>query len=131
MRLTGCVRLGKDAELRYTAKGTAVAGLAGVYEYGMKGDDGKKPSQWVDLSLWGQQAEKMAQYLTKGTVVDVTADEVHVETYQGKNGTGAKLVGKVVTIGFAPSQPRQDSQPVSKPQPVAAQPVELDDDIPF
>lgn len=139
MKLIGCVRLGRDAELRYTGQGTAVAGLAGVYEYGKKGDDGKKPSQWVDLSLWGKQAEALAQYCLKGVVLEVTADEVHVETYQGKNGAGAKLVGKVISIAFAPSQPRTDDNQRQAPRQTAKEKCEqtsasmgdFDDGIPF
>ena len=129
MKLIGTIRLGRDVEVKFTGKGTAVANIAGVYEYGMKGDDGKKPAQWVDLALFGKQAEAMAQYLKKGTVVDVTANDVHVDTYQGKNGPASKLVGRVIDIGFTPSQPQKDAAPVRQQ---AAKPADdIDDDIPF
>lgn len=130
MNLIGNVRLGRDVELKYTASGTAVANLAGVYEYGRKGDDGKKPSQWVDAALFGKQAEALAPYLKKGAVLSVVLDEVHIETYQGKNGTQAKLVGKAISVNFAPSQPAKDAAPVRQ----AAKPVDDFDDpdlIPF
>jgi single-strand DNA-binding protein len=130
MNLIGNVRLGRDVELKHTASGTAVANLAGVYEYGRKGDDGKKPSQWVDLALFGKQAEALAQYLLKGAVLHVVVDEVHVETYQSAKGAGAKLVGKVNGISFAPSQPAKEAAP--KPRQTA--PVDdFDDgsDLPF
>lgn len=128
MNLIGNVRLGRDVELKYTASGTAVANLAGVYEYGRKGDDGKKPSQWVDLALFGKQAEALAPYLLKGSVMYVVADEVHVETYQSAKGAGAKLVGKVNGISFAPSQPSKESAP--KPR-QAGEDLCPKDDIPF
>ena len=130
MILTGNVRLGKDGELKYTASGSAVVNLAGVYEYGRKGDDGKKPSQWVDAALFGKQAEALAPYLKKGAVLSVVLDEVHIETYQGKNGTQAKLVGKAISVNFAPSQPAKDAAPVRQ----AAKPADDfddDSDLPF
>lgn len=130
MILAGNVRLGRDVELKYTPSGTAVANLAGVYDYGRKGDDGKKPSQWVDLALFGKQAEALAEYLLKGAVVHVVADDVHIETYQSAKGAGAKLVGKVSGISFAPSQPNKEAAP--KPRQAApAKEAAFEDDIPF
>ena len=127
MILTGNVRLGRDVDLKFTGAGTAVANLAGVYEYGRKGDDGKRPSQWVDAALFGKQAEAMAPYLKKGTVVSVTLDDVHLESYQGKTGTVSKLCGKVINIGFAPSQPQKDVRMDKQP---AKPDSYFDDDIP-
>lgn len=129
MILTGNVRLGRDGELKYTASGSAVVNLAGVYDYGRKGDDGKKPSQWVDAALFGKQAEALAPYLKKGAVLSVVLDEVHVETYQGKNGTQAKLVGKAISVNFAPSQPQKEAAN-AKPQQKSA-PTDDWDDVDF
>ena len=44
--LTGLFTLGRDAETRVTQGGTTVVQLAVAYNYGRKGEDGKKPSQW-------------------------------------------------------------------------------------
>lgn len=129
MKLTGVIRIGKDAELRSTQSGTSVCGIIGVFDYGRKDQNGKKPSQWVELAMFGKQADALAGYLTKGAVVDVTANEIHIETYEGKNGTVAKLVGKVIDIAFVPKQAeRQDYVPPSKPQ--ASGGIDLED-IPF
>ena len=45
MILTGLARIGKDAELRYTASNEPVANLSLAFNYGRKGDDGKRPTQ--------------------------------------------------------------------------------------
>lgn len=45
--LTGLFTLGRDAETRVTQGGTTVVQLAVAYNYGRKGEDGKKPSQWL------------------------------------------------------------------------------------
>lgn len=126
MILTGVVRIGRDVELRHTASGQAVAGISGVYEYGRKEGD-RRPSQWVDLTLWGKQAEGMAQYLTKGTVINVTADDVHIEEYQSAKGTGTKLAGKVVTISFVPRQAERTEQTIAPRQAAVVD----DSEIPF
>ena len=59
-------RIGRDAELRFTAAGDAVCSVPVAVDYGRKGQDGKKPTQWYEVTLWGKQAEGLAEYLTKG-----------------------------------------------------------------
>lgn len=100
MILTALARLGRDPELRYTASGDAVLNLALAINYGKK-VDGKRPTQWIDAAVFGKRAENLAPYLSKGALVYVAIDEPHIETYQGKNGPGAKLVGRVSSLEFA------------------------------
>lgn len=149
--LTDIGRLGRDAELRYTPNGDAVCNLALACEYGRKGQDGKRPTQWIDATLWGKQAEAMAPYLLKGQQLHFTIDDAHVETYaKGDGSQGVKLTGKVIIIKFAGAPPAQQ-QPApqqqrtqqqaprtqqSRPAPqAAAQPAQdfdsFDGDIPF
>ncbi|AEC22252.1 single-strand DNA-binding protein (plasmid) [Pusillimonas sp. T7-7] len=135
-QLFGLANLGRDAELRYTQDGTPVAGLALAFSYGKKGQDGKRPTQWVEASIWRQRAEALAPYLLKGTKVSVTLDDVHVETYQKSDGTqGVKLVGVVSAIEFASSPPQgQQAAPQPQPQRQPAQPAaslaDMSDDLP-
>lgn len=122
MKLIGLIRLGRDAELRYTQDGTQVATLAGAWNYGRKDQDGKRPTQWADLSIWGERAEKLAPYLTKGTQLLVHADDVHIETYEGRNSPGAKLVGRVDSVEFAGSREGQATAPAAAPRAPAPAP---------
>lgn len=139
MILTALARLGKDAETRFTPNGDAVANLALAINYGRKGDDGNRPTQWIDASLWGKRVESLAPHLTKGKLLFVVLEEPHIETYQGKNGPGAKLVARVLNLEFAgggegSSAPRQAAQQAqAKPQQSrqAPAPDPFDDDIPF
>lgn len=105
-QLIGIANLGRDAEVRFTPNGQPVANLALAFNYGRKGDDGNRPTQWVDGALWGQRAEALGEYLTRGTKVYVVIDDVHIETYEGQNGQGHKLVGTIATLEFAGS-PRE------------------------
>ena len=137
MKAYGLARIGRDVELRRTPKGEAVISLSLGFKWGAKGDDGNRKTEWVDASLWGKQAEALAPYLKKGGLVSVTIDDLHIETYQGKNGEGKKLAGRVSGIELAGSSQniKQESQPVpvQRRVPVAPRPdPEFEpDDIPF
>lgn len=143
MILTGLATLGRDAEVRYLPDGKAVANLALASNWGKKGTDGNRATQWVDASLWGERAEKLAQYLLKGTKVVVVLEEPHIEAYQKDGKDVPKLVARVSSIEFAGS-PAQSGQPAQQPRPSvpprqaapAARPStsgfdDTDDDIPF
>ena len=108
-------RIGRDAELRFTSQGTAVCGVPVAYNYGQKGQDGNRPTQWVEVTVWGKQAEGLAQYLTKGKQIYFTVRDVRVETFQKQDGSqGFKLIGNLVDLKFAsdnnPQQQQQQQQ---------------------
>jgi len=130
MKLIGIARIGKDAELRYTPSGKAVANLSLAYYFGQKGQDGNRPTQWVEATLWDKQAERLATYLLKGAVFNVICRDVHIETYEGKNGTGSKLVGTIADIEFVPKQ--VDGRVSESPKTQVADVTDnFEDDIPF
>jgi single-strand DNA-binding protein len=144
-QLFGLARVGRDVEIRYTQDGTPVANVALAFNYGKKGQDGKKSTQWVEATIWRQRAEVLAPYLLRGTSVSVTVDDVHIETYQRQDGgSGVKLVGAISAIEFAGAPPQGQTQ--SPPQRQAASPPQqrpaaphapaanlsdLEDSIPF
>lgn len=147
MQLIGLARLGRDAEARTVGDNT-VANLSLAFDYYDPKAEKKRSTTWIDAALWGKQATSLEQYLTKGTQVCVTVDDLHMETYQGQRGDGVKLVGKVSAIKLAGG--RQDAgapapapapRPAPAPAPRAAAPAvgggsgggfdDMDDDIPF
>ena len=138
-KMFGLARLGRDAEIRTTSQGESVATLALAFSYGRKGGDGKRPTQWVDAALWGKRAEALAPYLLKGGLVSVSLEDVHIETFDGKNGPGHKLAARVVDVELAsPKQPsaapapRQAPAPRPAPAPAGGHGFEeMDSDIPF
>jgi single-strand DNA-binding protein len=138
-KMFGLARLGRDAEIRTTSQGESVATLALAFSYGRKGSDGKRPTQWVDGALWGKRAEALAPYLLKGGLVSVLLEDVHIETYQGKNGEASKLVGRVVDVELAGGGERTASPapapraaPAPRPSPSAGSGFDdMTDDVPF
>lgn len=131
---TKLFRVGNDPQVRFTQGGDAVMSLSLAYNYGRK-VDGKKPSQWIDASMWGKQAEALQPHLGKGMKVVCTIDDLHIEEYEGKNGKGHKLVGKIVGFDFADGkQSEGGNQPArqpAKPAGGASGFDDMDDDIPF
>jgi len=139
-QITGVFRIGKDAEVRFTPRGDAVSQLSLAYNYGKKGDDNKRPSQWIDASIWGKRAESLAPYLLKGSQIYAVLSDPHIQTYEGKNGQGHKLAATVLEIELIAGQ-RDQAQPAQRQERPAARPApapsnpgdfsDMDDDIPF
>ena len=120
----GLARIGNDPIVRYTASNDPVVDLSLSFNYGRKGPDGKRPTQWVKATLWGKRAESLAPYLVKGQQLMVTLSELHIETYDKKDGTqGVSLVARVTEIELT-------QRAEQKPKPVTAETfAEMDDDI--
>ena len=120
------VRIGKDAELR-SANGKPVLSLSVVYDVGYGAN---KKSQWLNLAMWGAQAEKVAEHFTKGKQLVVRVDDVHIEEYNGKSSLKGTLVSfEFVQDGKRESDPQQARQPTQRQASVSN---DLDDlDLPF
>lgn len=147
IQLFGLARVGRDVEVRYTQGGDAVASVSLAFPYGRKGDDGKKPAQWVDGALWGKRAEALAPYLTKGTLVSVTCEDAHIETFQKQGGgEGVKLAARITAIDLAgggqphaaqqqqPQQQRQQQRSAAQQRqqaPAGGGFEDMADDVPF
>jgi len=59
---------GKDAELRYTANGTAQAQFSLAVNSNRRSQSGEweEQTEWFNIVLWREQAERVSQYITKG-----------------------------------------------------------------
>ena len=155
--ITGAFRLGRDAELRYTpGQNEPVINLALAFNWGQKGEDGNRPSQWIEATLWGKRAEALAPYLLKGGQVYAVLGEPHIEHYEGRNGAGVKLAARVIDIELVGAKQQGEQRPAaaapqrnayadqrgapqpSRERPSAQRPAaaptgfdDMDDDIPF
>lgn len=121
----------RDIELRYTPKGTAVTDLGLACNRVRMGDDGNKIEEvtFVDVTLWGRQAELANQYLSKGRGIFIEG-RLHMDTWTdqqtGKQRSRLKVIGENMQFvggggggnaGGGQQQRPQQSAPQQQSQP--------------
>src|SRR5436189_5520298 len=81
--------LGRDAQLRYTPAGAAVATLnmATTEVWNDKAGQSQEKTEWHRVVLWGKTAESLNEYLTKGKQIYV---EGRLQTRQWDDKDGNK-----------------------------------------
>lgn len=139
-RITIVGHLGRDAEQRFTPGGMAVASFSVATTEKRK--DGEKTT-WFRVSLFGKQAENVAQYLVKGKLVFVEGT-LRQEEYTTKDGatrtalevnaTSIQLLGgKDDTARSESARPASAPQgaPRSAPSNTITYTGDDDDEIPF
>lgn len=131
-------RITRDAELRYTASGTALSNFAiAVNRRVKKGDQWSDEASFFDLTLWDKQAENVNKFLVKGTQVAVQG-ELRQDRWE-KDGQKMSKVQVFVTNLQLLGGPRggdgaqEPARPASRPAKPAADfdPQAYEDDIPF
>jgi single-strand DNA-binding protein len=133
--------LTRNPEIRYTPSGTAVADLGLAINESFKNKAGEMVEQtcFVDVVVWGRQAETSAEYLQKGSPVFV---EGRLQLDQWENQQGEKRsklrvrADRVQFLGTPGKGSESSAAPAaSAPQaattPPPAPPAEDDDDVPF
>jgi single-strand DNA-binding protein len=139
--------LTRDPELRYTPKGTAVARITLAVNRTWKSESGeaKEEVSFVDVDVWGRQAEVIGQYMKKGRPLLVEG-RLKQDTWEDKNTKQKQSKLKVVLESFsfidsnrgggeggeAPVAPR--SRPAASSAPAAGvgdADAPSDDDVPF
>jgi single-strand DNA-binding protein len=92
----GVGNLTRDPELKYIPSGTAVTelGLA-INEREKRGDEWIESTVFIDVTLWGKQAETASQYLTKGASVLIEG-RLKLDTWEkdGKKNSKLRVVGE-------------------------------------
>lgn len=93
----------RDPEVRYTPKGTAVTdlGLAMNRHYSSDGGEKREETTFVDVTLWGRQAEVAGEYLKKGRPVYIEG-RLQMDSWDDKNSgqkrTKLKVVGEQMQL---------------------------------
>jgi single-strand DNA-binding protein len=140
--------LTRDPELRYTPKGTAVARITLAVNRTWKNESGenKEEVSFVDVDVWGRQAEVIGQYMKKGRPLLVEG-RLKQDSWEDKNTKQKQTKLKVVLESFsfidanrgseggeAPSSPRPrpaaSAASASAPEAGDSEPPH-DDDVPF
>ncbi len=126
--------LTKDPEVRYTPSGTTVANfrLAVNHRY-RQGEEQKEEVCYVDIVVFGKQAESCGQYLHKGqgAIVDGRLQERRWETEDGQKRSKYEVVAQ--SVRFLPRrQEAVSAGKVETPDKVETPEEEaVDHDVPF
>lgn len=122
-------RIGRDAELKHTQNGLALARFSVALNVYSKEKDSQ--ATWVQATIFGNMAESLVEYLTKGTAVALSGD-LKLREYESDNGSGVSLdmaVNSVALLGGGSSEEKPAPKNTKKPEKRA---TDIDDsDIPF
>ena len=131
----------RDPELKSTVKGTPIAELGLAINRTLPPDEGgqrREETVFVDVTVWGRQAEVAQQYLRKGRGVFIEG-RLHLETWDDKQ-TGQKrsklkvvcehlqLLGGKGQEGSAPAPGKP--QPQRRPAPAKTVPAAVGPALP-
>ncbi len=141
MLLGNCTR---DPEVKYTPKGTAVTDLGLAVNRVYTADNGEKREEttFVDVTMWGRQAEVAGEYLKKGRPVFIEG-RLQLDTWDDKQTGQKRSKLRVVCENFqllgsrdgggeggGGSRSQGGSRP-SKSATASGDSEPADDDIPF
>lgn len=91
-------RMTRDAELRYTPSTQAVATFTLAVNRNFKNQNGEREADFINCVIWRQQAENLANWAKKGTLVGVTG---RIQTRNYENQQGQRVyVTEVVADNF-------------------------------
>ncbi|SJZ95875.1 single-strand DNA-binding protein [Pilibacter termitis] len=91
-------RLTKDAELRYTGSGRAVATFTLAVNRQFTNAQGQREADFINVVAWGKTAETISQYTRKGSLIGVTG---RIQTRNYENQQGQRVyVTEVVADNF-------------------------------
>ena len=108
--------LTRDPELRYTPAGTAVCdvGVALNRRWKDQAGEAQQETTFVEVTVWGKQAETVSAYLTKGRAVAVEG-RLQLDTWEtdaGERRSRLKVVAHRVTfLSSAHGQPAPAGEP--------------------
>lgn len=78
-------RLVRDPELRYTSNGVAVSNFTLACNRPFKNQDGEQEADFIQCVAWRKQAENIANYMKKGSLVGIDG-RIQTRSYEGQDG---------------------------------------------
>jgi len=122
-------RLTRDSELRYTPSGTAVTDITiASNRIWSKDSDRQEETTFVDVTIWGKQAESLSEYLVKGRHIMVVGrlQLNKWETEEGDKRSKLSMVAEKINLTPGGGKPNGNGQqPKSRAKATAAA------DVPF
>ncbi len=120
-------RLTRDAELRYTSQNQAVATFTLAVNRNFKNQSGDREADFINVVIWRQQAENLANWTKKGSLIGITG-RIQTRSYENQQGQRV-YVTEVVADSFQILEKRDNSANQSSMD--SQMPPFSDDDLPF
>ena len=101
-------RMTRDAELRYTPQNKAVATFTLAVNRNFKNQNGEREADFINCVMWRQQAENIANWAKKGTLIGITG---RIQTRNYENQQGQRVyVTEVAAETFQVMESRNNQQ---------------------
>lgn len=130
-------RLGKDPELKYTQRGTAVCSMTIATNKQWKDDADQKQElvEWHKIVVWGKLGELCNQYLSKGRQAFVEG-ELKTRSWEDKDGKKCYMTEinatNIIFIGSQENaQPKENKEMIDENFKPDVNSAYTTDDIPF
>ena len=135
-RWIGMGYLGKDPELKYLDSGAAVCnfsiGITKTWKDQQSGEQ-KKKTTWVYIDVWQKQAENVAKYCAKGTLVFIEGELV-LDQWEKDGQKHSRLKVKANRVQFlSKSKKQREEEDPGPDENVGSQgpAIEDEDEVPF
>lgn len=133
-------RLTRDPELRHTLSGRPVCNFTLAVDRAFTNQQGERETDFIDIVVWGRQAETVAQYLGKGRLAAVKG-RLQIRSYETADGQRRRVAEVVAEDVRFLDRPR-DAAPApsggTEGDPFGGDAFDpfdegddLDDDVPF
>lgn len=125
-------RLTKDVDLRHTQNNSPVASFTLAVNRNFKNGNGDREADFINCVMWGSQAEKLAEWSKKGSLIGITG---RIQTRNYENQQGQRVyVTEVVAEKFqmlessGNRQANDNSLQSQMPPYLEGQPMDIPDD---
>ncbi|HGK7333801.1 TPA: single-stranded DNA-binding protein [Streptococcus suis] len=123
-------RMTRDAELRYTPSNQAVATFTLAVNRNFKNQDGEREADFINVVIWRQQAENLANWAKKGALIGVTG-RIQTRSYDNQQGQRV-YVTEVVAESFQLLESRGQQSNYQDGSFGNSSPMDIqDEDLPF
>ena len=125
-------RLTRDAELRYTPNGTAVTDIiVASNRIWSKDSEKQEEATFVDVTIWGKQAESLAKYMTKGRHVMLTG-RLKLNKWETDEGDKrSKLTVTAEKVNLTPGGNSGGSSSSSESSTPKKKKTQVEEEVPF
>mgnify|MGYP000934209129 CR=1 FL=1 len=108
-------RITRDVELRMSDSGKAYTTFSLAVNRAFKGQDGQQQADFINCKVFGKQAENLARYCGKGSMIGVLGS-IQVSNFQGKVGNTiyrTEVIANNIQFLDTRNQGQQQQQPTN------------------